>query len=108
MKTLLKIKPKTYAVGDVIKVDLMAIHPMETGLRKDKDGSIVPAHYISDIKLSFNDKVVTSIVGWETISANPYYSVSFKVPGEGVLKAVVKDNKGEVAEATSEIKPSKG
>ena len=44
MKTLIKIKPKTYAAGDIVKIDFMAMHPMETGMRKNKDtGALIPA-----------------------------------------------------------------
>jgi hypothetical protein len=35
---MIKTKPKTYNIGDVIQVDAILEHPMETGLRKDKDG----------------------------------------------------------------------
>lgn len=105
MQVLLKIKPKTYAMGDVVTVDLIAMHPMETGLRKDKDQKLIPTHYINDIKLYFDNELITTIIGWETISANPYYSVKFKASKEGELKAIIKDNKGESVETKSTIKP---
>jgi sulfur-oxidizing protein SoxZ len=81
MKTLIKIKPKDYKAGDVVKIDFMAMHPMETGMRKDKEsGNLIPAHFIDEVKFMFNDTLITKMVIWESLSVNPLMSVSFKVP----------------------------
>jgi len=106
MKTLIKIKPKTYAAGDVVKVDFMAMHPMETGMRKNKDtGELIPAHYIDEVKFMFNDQLITKMVVWESLSVNPLMSISFKVPSAGTLKVIAKDNKGQSVETTTAINP---
>ncbi|MGZ8546381.1 MAG: thiosulfate oxidation carrier complex protein SoxZ [Sulfuricurvum sp.] len=106
MKTLIKIKPKTYAVGEIVKIDFMAMHPMETGMRKDKDtGAIIPAKYIDEVKFMFNDTLITKMVIWESLSVNPLMSVSFKVPSAGTLKVIAKDNKGDSVETTAPITP---
>lgn len=106
MKTLIKIKPKDYKVGDIVKIDFMAMHPMETGMRKDKDtNQLVPAHYINDVRFLFNDQMITKMVIWESLSVNPVMSISFKVPGEGTLKVIAKDNKGDNVETTASITP---
>lgn len=106
MKTLIKIKPKTYAAGDIVKVDFMAMHPMETGMRKDKDsGKLIPANYIDEVKFMFNDQLITKMVIWESLSVNPLMSISFKVPSAGTLKVIAKDNKGQSVETTTAINP---
>lgn len=106
MKTLIKIKPKEYKVGDVVKVDFMAMHPMETGMRKNKDtGELIPAHYIDEVKFLFNDKLITKMVIWESLSVNPLFSISFKISGAGTLKVIAKDNKGQSVETTQQITP---
>jgi len=106
MKTLIKIKPKAYKAGDVVKIDFMAMHPMESGMRKDKDsGAIIPAHYINEVSFSFNDKLVTKMVTWESLSVNPVLTISFKVPSAGTLKVLAKDNKGQSVESTVAITP---
>jgi len=106
MKTLIKIKPKTYAVGEIVKIDFMAMHPMETGMRKDKDtGAIIPAKYIDEVKFMFNDTLITKMEIWESLSVNPLMSVSFKVPSAGTLKVIAKDNKGDSVETTAPITP---
>lgn len=106
MKTLIKIKPKDYKAGDIVKIDFMAMHPMETGMRKNKDtGELIPANYIDEVKFSFNDKLITKMIIWESLSVNPLMSISFKVPGAGTLKVVAKDNKGQSVESTTQITP---
>ncbi len=105
-KSLIKIKPKKYSVGDVVKVDFMVMHPMETGLRKDKKtGNYIPAEYINEVKFFFNDTLITKMMIWESLSTNPLFTINFKVPGKGELKVVYKDNKGEVNEKSKKIKP---
>lgn len=105
-KSLIKIKPKKYKTGDIVKVDFMVMHPMETGMRKDKKtGEIVPAEYINEVKFLFNDQLITKMVVWESLSTNPLFTINFKVPGEGELKVIFTDNKGEVNEKSKKIKP---
>lgn len=105
-KSLIKIKPKKYKTGDVVKVSFMVMHPMDTGLRKDKKtGKIIPAHYINEVKFLFNDTPITTMRTWESLSTNPVFTVYFKVPGKGELKVVSKDNMGEVIEKSTKIKP---
>lgn len=106
MKTLIKIKPKTYTAGEIVKVDFMAMHPMETGMRKNKDtGALIPAEYIDEVKFMFNDQLITKMIIWESLSVNPLMSISFKVPGAGTLKVIAKDNKGQSVETTKAITP---
>lgn len=106
MKTLIKIKPKAYKAGDIVKIDFMAMHPMETGMRKNKDtGEFIPAHFIDEVKFMFNDTLITKMVIWESLSVNPLMSISFRVPGEGTLKVIAKDNKGQSVESTTSITP---
>ncbi len=105
-KSLIKVKPKKFKTGDVVKVDFMVMHPMETGLRKDKkSGQIVPAEYINEVKFYFNDELITHMNVWETLSTNPLFTINFKVPSAGTLKVVYKDNKGEVNEKSKKLKP---
>ena len=105
-KSLIKIKPKKYKTGEIVKVSFMVMHPMETGMRKDKKtGKIVPAHYINEVNYTFNGKPITTMKTWESLSTNPVFTIYFKVPGKGELKVVYKDNQGEVNEKSKKIKP---
>ncbi len=105
-KALIKIKPKSYADGEIVKVDFMVMHPMETGMRKDKKtGQIVPAKYINSVKFDYNGKIITSMNVWESVSVNPVFTIYMKVNGAGNLKVTFTDSTGEVNESSIETKP---
>ncbi|UPT77969.1 thiosulfate oxidation carrier complex protein SoxZ [Sulfurovum sp. XGS-02] len=105
-KSMIKIKPKKYKAGDVVKVDFIVIHPMDTGLQKDKKtGEIIPAHYIDNITFSLDGKPFTTMKVWETVSTNPYFSVNLKVPGKGKITVDYTDNTGEKNSKSKKLKP---
>lgn len=105
-KSMIKIKPNKYKNGDVVKVSFMVMHPMETGLRKDKKtGQIVPEDYIKSVKFEYNGKVFTNMNVWETLSVNPVLTTYMKVDGAGELKVTFTDNKGTVEEISQSVKP---
>lgn len=105
-KSLIKIKPKKYKTGEVVNVSFMIMHPMETGMRKDKkSGKLIPADYITEVKFFFDDKPFTTLKVWESVSTNPVFTVSYKVPGKGKLKVIYKTSTGEVGEKIKKVKP---
>jgi sulfur-oxidizing protein SoxZ len=69
---------------------------METGLRKNKAGKPIPAHFIEQVTAELNGKQVM-LANWSIgISKNPF--LSFKVMGGKVgdtLKLSWVDNEGE-------------
>ena len=105
-KSMIKIKPKKYKVGDTVKVDFIVIHPMDTGMKKDKKtGKIKPAHYIDNITFSFDGKPFTTMKVWESVSTNPYFSVKYKVTGKGKITVDYTDNQGEKNSKSKKVKP---
>jgi sulfur-oxidizing protein SoxZ len=105
-KSMIKIKPKKYKVGDTVKVDFIVIHPMDTGMQKDKKtGKIKPAHYIDNITFSFDGKPFTTMKVWESISTNPYFSVKYKITGKGKITVDYTDNQGEKNSKSKKVKP---
>ncbi|MBD3823851.1 MAG: thiosulfate oxidation carrier complex protein SoxZ [Epsilonproteobacteria bacterium] len=105
-KAIIKIKPNKYANGEVVKVNLMVMHPMETGMRKDKETkATIPAHYINNVKFVYNGKVITTMNVWESLSTNPVFTTYMKIDGEGELSVTFTDNTGEVNEKSIKITP---
>ena len=106
IKSMIKVKPKKYKVGDVVKVDFIVLHPMDTGLRKDKKtGEIIPAHYINSVKFYYGEDLVTDMEVWESVSTNPYFSVKLKITKAAPLKVTFTDNQGLSMEKVKKIKP---
>lgn len=104
-KSLIKVKPKKFKAGDIVSVSFMVMHPMETGLRKDKKtGKLIPAHYINNVKFMFDGKPFTTMKTWESLSTNPVFSIDMKVPGNGEISVAYTDNTGESHEKSKKIK----
>lgn len=59
-------------------VRVLMAHPMETGLRKDTAGKIIPALYINDVKATSGGKTVLTAKWGQAISQNPYLQFRFK------------------------------
>ncbi|UFH59651.1 thiosulfate oxidation carrier complex protein SoxZ [Sulfurovum mangrovi] len=105
-RSMIKMKPKKYKVGDTIKVDFIIIHPMDTGMQKDKKtGKIKPEKYIDNVTFLLDGKPFTTMKVWETVSTNPYFSVNLKVPGKGNLTVEYTDNTGEKGSKSKKLKP---
>ena len=99
------IKVRSKLDGDVALVRLLISHPMETGLRKDPEGQLVPAHFIELLTITYQDRIVLSAQWGPAVSRNPYLAFRFKGAKKGEkLKISWQDNMGESAtdEATLE------
>ncbi len=87
--------PKKVKKGQVVTIRMVIIHPMETGLRKDKKtGKPIPAHYITHVDFYFNGQKFTRVNSSPGISKNPYFAIKFKPMESGTLEIHYEDNKG--------------
>ena len=60
-------------MGDKVDVRVLVAHEMETGLRKDTDGKIVPANYIQSVTATCNGRTVLSAQWGPAVSKNPTF-----------------------------------
>lgn len=94
MASRMKIRATTTA--GVTEVKALMSHPMETGRRKDADGQLVPAHYITEVTAQHNGKLVLSALWGPAVSQNPFLQFRFKGGAAGDKVVVAwKDTKGE-------------
>ena len=90
----MRIRAKTK--DGVTEVKALMSHPMETGLRKDTDGNPIPAHHITEVEVTLNDKPALTCYWGGSVSQNPF--LSFEINGGAAgdtLTIAWKDNKGE-------------
>jgi len=67
------------AVKDgVTEVKVLMQHEMETGLRKDADGKLVPAWFITEVKAQYQGRTVLEAQFGQSVSKNPYLLFRFK------------------------------
>lgn len=98
--------PKSAAAGDVITIKTLISHKMESGLRKDKDGNLIPQHIINRFTCDFNGASVIDMELHGAISTNPYVEFQAKVDAAGDFAFKWYDDDGSVYEATKSIKVS--
>ncbi len=70
MSDPMRIRAQAQPDGAIVRV-LMS-HEMETGLRKDADGKLIPAWYITDLAAALNGKTVMTAQWGTAIAKNPF------------------------------------
>lgn len=77
-------------------VRVLMTHPMETGLRKDADGKVVPLHFIQNLTVKVNGKTVIDAQISQAVSRNPVFSFRLKGGAAGdKIEVSWLDNRGE-------------
>lgn len=81
---------------DTADVRILMLHPMETGLRKDAKGAIVPMHIIQNVVVTHNGKTVLDAQWGPAIARNPFLGLRIKGAKIGDRISVTwTDNKGD-------------
>ncbi len=94
-KTRVKI-PRTASPGEVIAIRTLISHPMNSGLRKDAGGKIIPRMIVNRFVCTFNGAVVFEAALGTAVSANPFFEFKAKVSESGVFKFAWTDDSGTV------------
>jgi len=89
--------------GEVIEVKTLITHPMETGLRKDADGKLVPRLIVNSLAVTYNGKPVLNAKLEPAVSANPYLAFFLKVEEPGTLKFTWTDDNKQSWSAENKI-----
>ena len=85
-------------------IQILMPHPMETGLRVDERGSLVPAHHITDVRVTLDGRTVLSAQMSFAMSRDPL--LTFRVAGAAAgqrLRVVWKDSLGQIRDRESVI-----
>jgi sulfur-oxidizing protein SoxZ len=87
---------RAQAAGDKTTVRVLMSHEMESGLRKDPSGKLIPAWHIQDVSATLNGKVVMTAQWGPSVSKNPFLQFTIKGAKAGDKVGVNwTDNKGE-------------
>ena len=90
------MKIRATAANGVTEIKVLMSHPMETGVRKDAAGTVVPAHFITDVTVKHGERVVMRCMWGQSVSQNPYLAFKFKGGAKGEKVSVSwQDNKGD-------------
>ncbi|MBL4916497.1 thiosulfate oxidation carrier complex protein SoxZ [Szabonella alba] len=94
--------PKSAKAGESIVLKTLISHPMETGLRKDSSGAVIPRAIINRFTCEVAGKMVLDMTLEPAISTNPYIEFEAVIEEAGDIKFTWYDDDGSVYE---DVKP---
>jgi sulfur-oxidizing protein SoxZ len=97
------MKIRTTLSGNVAEVRVLMVHPMETGQRKDATGNLVPLHFIQEVSVRLNGRVVLEGQISQAVSRNPVFSFKLAAKAGDKLEIAWLDNRGERNRAEAAI-----
>jgi len=80
--------------GDLITVNPIITHPMDTRFFRTPEGEPIPAYFIKDVVVTYGDQEVARFEWTSGISRDPVVSFTLKAEKEAPLTMVWSDNKG--------------
>ena len=95
---------RTRIANNATYVDLRVSHPMESGIRTDAQGVVIPSWYLTHMDVYLEDKHVTQLELGPLVSRNP--AISLVLNGgreEDTIKVTWRDNRGEAGEKLATI-----
>jgi len=95
------VQPRVQAPGIVAKDEVFQIrtiisHPMETGLRHDPAGHLIPRKLINKFVCRYNGAIVFEADMHEGMAADPYLAFNLRATESGVLQFAWEEDGGAV------------
>jgi sulfur-oxidizing protein SoxZ len=88
--------PAIATKGEIFSVKALISHPMETGLRYDDQGMVIPRKIINKFACRYGDAVVLSVDLHESVAANPFIEFYLKATDSGSLEFIWEEDGGGV------------
>jgi sulfur-oxidizing protein SoxZ len=95
--------PERIARDEMITVNSIISHPMDTGFFRTKDGDPIPAYFINNVVVTYGGEEVARFEWTSGVSRDPVVSFSLKADREAPLTMTWKDNKGGVYSQSVDI-----
>lgn len=90
----MQIRMRKPTIGEPVKAQVIVSHPNYNGLQFDqKSRKYIDAHYVKNIRISYNDNNLISVDTGISVSEDPSIRFTFTPSSSGVLKADIKDSK---------------
>ena len=88
--------PDRIARGDLIIVNAIVVHPMDTGFFRTAEGQPIPAFFIKDVVVTYGDEPVARFEWTSGVSKDPIVSFTLKADKEAPLTMAWTDSRGGV------------
>ena len=105
VKPRIKLDKKEAKKGELVEVKALVSHVMETGLRRDASGGVVPRKILNKFVCTVAGKQVFAADFETAISANPYIQFKCRAEESGPVVLTWVDDDGEkiVGEETIKV-----
>jgi sulfur-oxidizing protein SoxZ len=98
--------PSSIKAGEVIKVRVMVMHPMEIVERKDGKPIDKPYRFINRVLVTYAGRDIAQFDTSQSISENPFFAFAVRATEPGPLKVTFFDTRGGKYEGSADIKLS--
>jgi sulfur-oxidizing protein SoxZ len=95
--------PDRITRGDLITVNAIVSHPMDTGFFRTADGQPIPAFFIKDVVVTYGREQVARFEWTSGVSRDPIVSFTLTADKEAPLTMVWTDTKGGVYKRTVDV-----
>jgi sulfur-oxidizing protein SoxZ len=95
--------PDRVVRGDLIVVNAIISHPMDTGFFRNADGRPIPAYFIKDVVVRYGNQEIARFTWTSGISRDPIISFTLKAEKEAPVSMVWTDNEGGVYRQSADI-----
>jgi sulfur-oxidizing protein SoxZ len=95
--------PDRIARGEIITVNSIISHPMDTGFFRTAEGKPIPPWFIKDVVVTYGEEQIARFTWTSGISRDPVITFTLKADKEAPLTMVWSDNKGGVYRQTVPI-----
>jgi sulfur-oxidizing protein SoxZ len=96
--------PERIQRDDVIRVQVLIQHPMDTGFFRDANANIIPAYFVTDVRVLYGEAEVARFEWTSGISRDPMVAFQLRASREDALTVVSRDNRGNEYRGSAEIK----
>jgi sulfur-oxidizing protein SoxZ len=95
--------PNGAAKGEIFQIKALISHQMETGLRRDEQGDVIPRKIINKFVCRYNDVVVFDADLHEAVAANPYIEFYLRATESGRLEFIWEEDGGHIYSLTHQL-----
>jgi sulfur-oxidizing protein SoxZ len=95
--------PDRITRGEIITVNSIVSHPMDTGFFRTKDGDPIPAYFIGEVVITYGGDEIARFEWTSGISRDPVVTFTLRADREAPLTMSWKDNKGGVYRQSVDI-----
>jgi sulfur-oxidizing protein SoxZ len=95
--------PSVATKGEIFQVKALISHQMETGLRRDPQGDVIPRNIIKRFACRYNDIVVFGVDLHEAMAANPYIEFYLCATESGRLEFIWEEDGGHTYALTHQL-----